>query len=491
MRTKVHEKFLYQIWKNKNFTDKLETIAGDKIEIIDPGVLNDDKAGPDFSRARISIGGKTYVGDVEIDFSFTDWRNHGHNMNKRYNKVVLHVVAEVAGKPKFVLTEEGRKIPSVSIFDFIESGIRTSLQNAIITESRNRIFSIPCLDLNELVNSEEKLDFLLNLGLDRISRKCKRKADRLKELSYLKTLSLKEPVIKYELGEDFYQKSFNSEDFTDPELWQQLIQESIFEALGFTHNKDAMKNLAKLVDVKFLKSITASRKNFVEYSEAAFFVVSGLIPGDGCKDEEGLEYIKKSLKKWDEIKGIYSSKIMKHHQWHLMKIRPQNFPSVRISGGVRLMNEILNKNLIEKIIKMIINEDDLKKLHKDLVQMFMVKARGFWSTRYVIETPTLDSREYFVGGERANDILVNEIYPILMIYFEMFGNDVAAKKIQRIFVNIPNRTEIRIASQISKSLHLNDAWKKSIVQQGMLDLYRFYCTRQRCTECKIGSHFFS
>ena len=82
---KVHEKFLYELWKNQSFTSDLSTKDGQSIDIIDTGVENNELGGPDFKNARIKIGNITFMGDVEIDSFYTDWRTHGHNLNKKYN----------------------------------------------------------------------------------------------------------------------------------------------------------------------------------------------------------------------------------------------------------------------------------------------------------------------------------------------------------------------------------------------------------------------
>jgi hypothetical protein len=44
---------------------------------------------------------------------------------------------------------------------------------------------------------------------------------------------------------------------------------------------------------------------------------------------------------------------------------------------------------------------------------------------------------------------------------------------------------------MSDSLFINDAWKKSILSQGMLELFRSYCSKNRCLECSIGKAVFN
>ncbi|MGE5804325.1 MAG: DUF2851 family protein [Ignavibacteria bacterium] len=115
-KLKVHEKFLYEIWREQNFSKKLSTFDGVSIEVIDAGTENRELGGPDFKNARVKIGNITYQGDVEIDSFYSDWKAHGHHLNKRYNKVILHTVISNNSQQHCVYTPEGRKVQSISIY---------------------------------------------------------------------------------------------------------------------------------------------------------------------------------------------------------------------------------------------------------------------------------------------------------------------------------------------------------------------------------------
>jgi len=112
---KVQEKFLYEIWKEKKFVKTLSTADSQSIEIIDPGLQNKELAGPDFHNARIRIGNITYLGDIEIDTLHSNWKTHGHYIDNKYNKVVLHVVLSNEQNKNFVYTKEGRKVESICL----------------------------------------------------------------------------------------------------------------------------------------------------------------------------------------------------------------------------------------------------------------------------------------------------------------------------------------------------------------------------------------
>ena len=63
------------------------------IQILKSGIHNDN-AGPDFLNARIKIGDVLWCGDVEIHIKSSDWYAHKHQLDNKYDTVILHVVYE-------------------------------------------------------------------------------------------------------------------------------------------------------------------------------------------------------------------------------------------------------------------------------------------------------------------------------------------------------------------------------------------------------------
>ena len=87
------ESLLHYTWKHRLFPlAPLTTMDGQPVEVIDPGMENRND-GPDFFNAKVKIGGTLWVGNVEIHVNASDWYLHGHDTDKRYDSVVLHVVA--------------------------------------------------------------------------------------------------------------------------------------------------------------------------------------------------------------------------------------------------------------------------------------------------------------------------------------------------------------------------------------------------------------
>ena len=88
------EKLLQFIWQFQYFNQsELQTVAGERLEIIRPGKWNRDQ-GPDFANAQIRIDSTLLAGSVELHLKSSQWAEHGHSEDANYNNVILHVVLE-------------------------------------------------------------------------------------------------------------------------------------------------------------------------------------------------------------------------------------------------------------------------------------------------------------------------------------------------------------------------------------------------------------
>lgn len=97
----IPEQVVQQVWHESKFlSDRLVTESGRKLEVVNSGEWNKTE-GPDFLNARLLLNGEPVAGDVEIHFHGQDWGYHGHDLDARFERVVLHVVL-FPGKTKAV-----------------------------------------------------------------------------------------------------------------------------------------------------------------------------------------------------------------------------------------------------------------------------------------------------------------------------------------------------------------------------------------------------
>ncbi|MFA3782926.1 DUF2851 family protein [Melioribacteraceae bacterium 4301-Me] len=488
---KLYEKQLYEIWENQSYTKSLHTVSGEEVHVLDVGVRNEDISGPDYRNARIRIGNLTFVGDIEIDRDYADWKVHGHNIDAKYTKVILHATLSNKNKHPYVYSRDGRKIPTVCMAEFLPEDVVEKILASTKENSNKNSQELKCQHINEIISKEEKEKFLSKLGMERFNKKCKRIYNRLKELTFIHELKIKEPVISYELTPKFYQRNFNHNDFTNKEIWQQLLYELIFEALGYSKNKSVMMQLAQHTKIDYLTKIEQDGLLTDKY-EAILFKISGMIPKtDTLKDEESIQYVEKLNLLWNSFSHFYDGVYLLETQWHFFRLRPQNFPTIRIAAGAKILNEIINNNLVASLARKIEEIRNPKVLINSLRSMFILKSAGYWRNHYIFGRKTNAEIKYLVGASRADEIIINVIFPYFAIYFEIFGNAQATKKIFKLYDLYIQNSDNNLVLEMGQSLKLQDDTKRTIISQGMIELFRNYCSKNKCLECDIGKIVFN
>jgi len=487
----IKEKIIYEIWKEAKFKKELIVDDSQKIEIIDPGTHNKVSAGPDFLNARIKFGNITYLGDVEIDTWQSDWKTHGHFFDRRYNKVILHLVISREKHQPYVYCKDGRKVHSICLFDFVDENVQTVLTDAVKAEKQNRKYEMPCAGRNDVVHKKEKLDFIFELGIERFNKKSKRLLDRLKEMIYLKEMHIREPILKYDFGEDYYNKKYAPDDFSDLLIWEQLIYEMTFEALGYSRNKEIMMKLAKAVNIFFLNTFR-NDQNLELIIESALFNVSGLMPQKTKYYEEATsEYLRQLVEVWNSIREKYDGIIFKKEDWNFFKSRPQNFPTIRLRGGGLLMSHFLASDVFKTLTSYFNEERTVKEANIVLRNYIIIEAKGYWANHYNFDSISPEKLNYFIGVSRADEIIVNVLFPVLNLYFDIFNKKEQSRKVKQLFIYYTQYGSNKVVEQVESTLGLIHASRRSINYQAMIELFRNYCVKERCLECKIGQKVFN
>lgn len=112
----IKEELLHYLWRTHRLPKiGLKTSEGESVEILQTGILNAGN-GPDFMNAKVRIGDTLWHGPVEMHLKSSDWYAHKHQLDERYNSVVLHVVLE-EDKPVEI---NGCRIPCIEVGLFLE-----------------------------------------------------------------------------------------------------------------------------------------------------------------------------------------------------------------------------------------------------------------------------------------------------------------------------------------------------------------------------------
>ncbi|MDA3861592.1 MAG: DUF2851 family protein, partial [Melioribacteraceae bacterium] len=166
-------------------------------------------------------------------------------------------------------------------------------------------------------------------------------------------------------------------------------------------------------------------------------------------------------------------------------------PTIRIMGGIHYIKLILHHNLISNIIKKIEEIRNISVLINSIRSLLIIKSHGFWKSHYIFDQPSKNEIKYFIGFSRADEILVNIILPYFMVYFDVFGKKELSKKILKIYNLYEQRDDNKITREVSSSLGVPNLQKNTIYAQGMIELYRNHCSKNKCLECEIGKVVFN
>jgi len=75
-------------WHGQRLTGPLVTVGGEAIEVVHRGTWSHG-LGPDFADALILFNGRELrAGSVEVHLTTSAWRDHGHQLDPRYDPVL-------------------------------------------------------------------------------------------------------------------------------------------------------------------------------------------------------------------------------------------------------------------------------------------------------------------------------------------------------------------------------------------------------------------
>ena len=508
----VPERFLRQLWKHLQFdTSKLQTTDSRQVEILSPGKLNTD-GGPDFANARIRIGGIVYRGNVELHQNDKEWTQHAHQLDAKYNSVILHVVFRKnirqknggQGSDNLTTTKSKRNIPVLILEPYLTSSYRTLWEKMILDERSERLATIKCFSVNDSVEGTLIQSWLKKLAVERIELKVRRFEERLKELvDEQKPFVVNEPPSRYDeipFGinpEDLPPPitTYDQRDFGKISLWNQLLFEGVMEALGYSKNQQPFIKIAQNLRLELIRELLNSPMPMecVKDIEAMLFGVAGMLsPSLKSNDAVSKSYMKKLGASWKNFRHMYHRVILHEAEWQFFRMRPDNFPTVRIAGVARMIPQLLQKDFFKSVIQTAKSQEfSANRKVRQLQSLFIVHTDGYWQHHYLFGEIAKQTVTTLIGKSRADDIVLNVVIPICLLYARIFKDKEVRHGALEIFEECPGLSDNTITRIIEKQL-IKQKFKldSAMLQQGALQLYKFYCVEERCKECAIGKEVF-
>jgi hypothetical protein len=319
LQTKMlSEKILNYIWFSRLYFEEQQTLLGERVRIISPGIPNTD-AGPDVFNAKIEIDGRQWAGNVEFHVRASDWHRHNHDGKREYDNIILHVVFEADEQ---IFTQTNNPIPTI-ILKYPKS----------IIDNYNTLIHNPHICHIEF----DKIDKLhINLWIDRLL------IERLQ--------------VKTERISQILRDSQNN--------WEQAFYVTLCRAFGFGVNSEAMQQVAKSLPL----NIIMHHRDSIEQVEALLLGQAGFLNNIENPDAETTIW----QREYKFLSHKFSLKPIDGVYFKFLRMRPSGFPTMRLAQFAMLLHR--HDHLFSKVL----NNLNIKSLR----QIFTIKASEYWTTHY-------------------------------------------------------------------------------------------------------------
>jgi hypothetical protein len=418
------EDFLHYIWKFRLFErENLQTVDGEELEIFSAGLHNSD-SGPDFHNARIRIGETVWAGNVEVHLSASDWQKHGHTTDGAYDNVILHVVYR-DDVPLFL--SNGRKVPTLELHNRISEELYNKYHKLVFG---NQTF-IPCENGINTVDGLTMQNWLTRVLVERMEKRSANVAAAL---------------------------AINKGD------WEETFYQFLAANFGFKVNALPFELMAKSLPQLTL----AKNKNNPMQIEALIFGQAGFLEGE-FKDE----YPLKLQQEYGYLRKKYNLKPIENHLWKFMRLRPQNFPTIRLAQFAALI--VQSNHLLSKIL-------DIKEV-KALRGLFTeIKMNDYWEDHYRFDVPSKPSSKN-MGDGSIDILLLNTVALFLFSYGKQHQQQYYISRSLKLLENLPAEKNNIIADFVNLGVKINTAFES----QALLELKNNYCNYKKCLQCGVGN----
>lgn len=413
------------VWQHRLWPyGSLSTVDGRQVTVIDQGRLN-TASGPDFFNAKVRIGDRIWAGDVEIHVNASDWHRHGHDGDRAYDSVILHVV-DRDDTP--IARSNGEIIPQLRLpcsADFYRR-----YTNMVDRADRD----LPCADTIADLPPLYITDWIASLALERIYNKI----DRINEL------------LRLTAGD-----------------WDQACFVTIARALGFGINSEPMQLLASRMPLSVLYKHADSQLAV----EALLFGRSGLL--DGAPEAD--PYVASLKREYAFLSAKFGLKPIDSIVWKTGGLRPQNQPHRRIAALAALIHS--RRRLFSEIVN-VDNPDDAFKI-------FDVELTGFWASNYTFRNPAAsgpDTRPARLSRSSISILIINVVAPMIVAYGLAQGEFNVAERA----VGLLESMKAESNSVVERFSRAGIKAKDALMSQALVQLRREYCETRKCLYCRIG-----
>ncbi len=410
----------------------MQTIDGRALTVVFTGNWTHGN-GPDFANAMLDFeGGGLQTGSIEIHHRTSEWVQHGHHIDPRYNDVILHVVSK-HDMPD-TRRVDGKLVP-VAVLQ-VSDAVLFQI-DARLPAIWSKLGGSVCAE--ELAGSKPQRlrDALHHMGDSRFNERVSR---------------------------------FEGDLTVSPP--NEILLASIFDAFGYSENREPMQSLFQAVrNAEGIEAIAmASSTDRFGLAASMLLGLAGFLPlspGDAHAGGITPDMQNDLERRWQSFDALRHSSTIAPTRWQRGRTRPANTPAARLMGLAALL-EASRTDILAQVATVLRERDDLTAMLRDLTA---------WGVRSQL------------GESRAISIVASVLLPFATAYARQTGDESIEEAAIDAWDHLPaaeySRPAKRALAQVSGAIKLRASGERG--QQGLLYLDRTLCTPRRCFECPIAA----
>ena len=410
---------------------ELRTTDGKLVEVIDPG-LHNRNAGPDFFNAKIKVGGMLWIGNVEIHDKSSDWYLHRHDKDACYDNVVLHVAGLIDSD---VQNSKGEYIQQLQLD--VPPTVREHYEELLKTDSYP-----PCYKVIPSLTSLMVHAWMAALQTERLEQKTEAIHQRVKQCAG---------------------------------SWEDAYFVTLARNYGFGTNGDEFETWARHIP---LGAIAHHRDDLFQI-EAVFMGQAGLLQLEAvptCYQPTALNegYFARLRNEYLYLAHKFSLQPMDFKQWRFLRMRPQNFPHIRIAQLANLYYQ--RKTSLSRLVECRTTEQ--------LKALLSTQVTPYWETHYTFGSAS-GQKDKRLSVNSINLLMINTAIPMLFAYGRHRGKEELCDRAFDFLEELKaeNNYIIRMWQQVGLPV------KSAGDSQALIQLKKAYCDKKECLRCRFGYEY--
>jgi hypothetical protein len=322
-----------------------------------------------------------------------------------------------------VKRQDGSEIPTVELNHRINKSALLSYQNLMQEQA-----FVPCAKLLPSLDSFTIATWVERMLVERMEERC--------------------DTFKY------YQEKTNGN-------WNQTFYTAVVRAFGMPINKEAFEDIAFALPFEIIHRHSESLFQL----EALFFGTTGLLH----ELKEIDSYVEGLQNEYAFLSAKYGLSPISS-QLKFGRMRPMSLPSVKLAQLAALWHH--SPNLVANVIEL----PKLEVIRNNL----KFETSDYWKTHYSLyKTSASVSKQ--LSATAIQLLLLNAIIPF-SFYYQKSKNDGNTEKALNYLTELKSEKNSIILEWQKLGVEVNDAFSS----QGVLHLYKYYCSKKMCLSCNIG-----